>query len=1313
MSEYDRSEQEQHLRALARSRIERLSRTATALHDRADEAYTRGAEQDLEEVADELDRLLSEREQARGRAQPVAPKSAPEIQPLPKTSSVMPKGRESLDQVLGALERLDAKVAELTRQEPASFAPEDPDEEIESEDASGYDYYEDEDDLQDVRWQDEPVAPPQGEPRRGLRDRLVELGAGPDRRGDSREDDLSSGAYHDLGRRIDALRKPQEETMQAVREGLGSLRDAISGYAAGNRERTSRHNTELRHLSEMVERLRADRSDDTALRDMRKEVAEVKALIGRSNVDGALKTLEHGYAHILQRLDELNRGAVDPRVLKGITTRLNEIEDAFAALPRGDQMELLEERVGDISQRMEQVVSAHRNVDIAPLKAELSELREVVSRIDFTEVVESIDDRMRFVASRLDELEHLAREQRGLDTRLSAMEDRLPDAQMLDRLQGRLEDIVGMLSEEKGQLEDPRIDEIAGRLERMERSIPESGGSEALATLESKLEAIAGKIDSIEKKASRPVPVLDASANKPGLSDDNLRLLGDLQTRIGQLSDQLARPAETVTSADLDLLRREIGEMRSALVAPPQTEALERRITELAETLSSGREAIDDSRLDQLGAKVSELLEQLESTSDREDETSRIAAALARIEGNLKANRDDVVVIAKEAAREVASGMPKGTSTEYDAAIAGLQGDLRNLLAAAQGSEERTRNTFEGVQSVLSTLTDRLEQLEKVNRSSGRAKAGGKPAFLKREPSTRGGQTAVASDRPAERTRDRKADFIAAARRAAQAATEEAAALDRQASRKVVDPRAASSDTMRFDESPQDDAASNGRGENRAGWLRRTLNRNPDAGADAQQPEETDRYDDLAKRGRPGLFGSAPSAPREETKSGGGRRRALMFAAAAVVLALGTLQIVRLVTPSSQELAETKSPLVTEQGSAAQNELAALSPSTSYGDDAASDIAQPDDNTVQIAPEPLKDQPSEQARADVGAPQSMPAEGSLVGESDSELAFGAPSVPQIIGEAEPVPANGFSGATQESSPANLNTPLPPEKLGSVALRTAAARGDAAASFIIGVKYTEGDGVPADLSEAAKWYQKAAEKGLAPAQYRLASLYEKGRGVDQDRVKARDWYTKAAEAGNAKAMHNLAVLHAEGVDGDPDFAKAAKWFEMAANYGIKDSLFNLGILYARGLGVKKDLQASYKWFAIAADQGDQDAAQKRDEIANLLDQEGLANARLSVENFKMKSPSPEANKVMPEPSWAAGTGYKTDASTVLDNVADYASIVMEVQQQLNRLGYKVGTADGAMGPRTRSAIRAFQRKAGAPETGEADADLLKQLERYEA
>ena len=151
-----------------------------------------------------------------------------------------------------------------------------------------------------------------------------------------------------------------------------------------------------------------------------------------------------------------------------------------------------------------------------------------------------------------------------------------------------------------------------------------------------------------------------------------------------------------------------------------------------------------------------------------------------------------------------------------------------------------------------------------------------------------------------------------------------------------------------------------------------------------------------------------------------------------------------------------------------------------------------------------------------------------------------------------------------SLPARDRRSTPPRLAKAAAGR---AIGDAAAAFEIATRYADGDRVAKDLAKAAEWYQRAAEGGVAVAQYRLGSLYERGQGVAKDLTKAVNWYQRAADQGNVNAMHNLAVLMSEGVDGSPDHDKALQWFLAAANYGVRDSQYNLGVIYARGLGTR--------------------------------------------------------------------------------------------------------------------------------------------------
>ena len=195
----------------------------------------------------------------------------------------------------------------------------------------------------------------------------------------------------------------------------------------------------------------------------------------------------------------------------------------------------------------------------------------------------------------------------------------------------------------------------------------------------------------------------------------------------------------------------------------------------------------------------------------------------------------------------------------------------------------------------------------------------------------------------------------------------------------------------------------------------------------------------------------------------------------------------------------------------------------------------------------------------------------------------------------------------------------PANIGSPRLRNAALGGDAGAAYEVAMRFIEGRGVPANLEEGARWFERAASKGLTPAQFRYASMLEKGQGVKKDLAAAQRLYIAAASKGHAKAMHNLAVLYAEGAEGKPDYGNAAQWFRKAAEHGVADSQYNFGVLAARGLGTERNIAESYKWFALAAAQGDKEAARKRDDVAAHLDAQTLASVQQAVKSF---TPTPQ-------------------------------------------------------------------------------------------
>jgi localization factor PodJL len=327
------------------------------------------------------------------------------------------------------------------------------------------------------------------------------------------------------------------------------------------------------------------------------------------------------------------------------------------------------------------------------------------------------------------------------------------------------------------------------------------------------------------------------------------------------------------------------------------------------------------------------------------------------------------------------------------------------------------------------------------------------------------------------------------------------------------------------------------------------------------------------------------------------------------------------------------------------------------------------------------------APAPVAPNQTLQAPAAAPEASALAAAPAAPSKVVVAEEIQPASAP----AAEIVVPAEITPP---------SLSIAAKNGDPLALFEIGARFTEGRGVKNDFAEAAKWYRLAADKGFALAQYRLANFLEKGTGVAPNIAEAKRYYEMAANAGNASAMHNLAVIYASGKDGAQDYAKAVEWFAKAADFGVSDSQFNLAILSARGNGTSQDLVTSYKWFAIAAKGGDTDAAQKRDEVANALKPDQLERARAEVDLWKAKELNPDANSANTPDEWA-GKGLKTAS-------VDMKKAIRNIQAILNKSGFDAGTPDGVMGAKTVSAIKAFQTSIGEQPTGQVTDKLVTEL-----
>lgn len=117
---------------------------------------------------------------------------------------------------------------------------------------------------------------------------------------------------------------------------------------------------------------------------------------------------------------------------------------------------------------------------------------------------------------------------------------------------------------------------------------------------------------------------------------------------------------------------------------------------------------------------------------------------------------------------------------------------------------------------------------------------------------------------------------------------------------------------------------------------------------------------------------------------------------------------------------------------------------------------------------------------------------------------------------------------------------------------AAEQGFAPAQYRIGNFHEKGIGVARDVSKAKTWYQLAAAQGNASAMHNLAVLFAMGTDGAVDNDSAARWFVKAAELGVKDSQYNLGILSAKGLGVPQSLEESYKWFALLAKDGDKDA-----------------------------------------------------------------------------------------------------------------------------------------------------------------
>jgi localization factor PodJL len=114
---------------------------------------------------------------------------------------------------------------------------------------------------------------------------------------------------------------------------------------------------------------------------------------------------------------------------------------------------------------------------------------------------------------------------------------------------------------------------------------------------------------------------------------------------------------------------------------------------------------------------------------------------------------------------------------------------------------------------------------------------------------------------------------------------------------------------------------------------------------------------------------------------------------------------------------------------------------------------------------------------------------------------------------------------------------------------AVSRGSIPAAYRLGVLLEKGsEGLPRDVTRARNLYESAAQAGNVRSMHNFAVLLAEGVDGQPDYTQAVMWFRKAAERGVRDSQYNLGVLYTRGLGVKQDLGESWKWFSLAAAQG---------------------------------------------------------------------------------------------------------------------------------------------------------------------
>ena len=881
---------------------------------------------------------------------------------------------------------------------------------------------------------------------------------------------------------------------------------------------------QLRQITARIEALQPSHEIENAIAAVRSDLAEIGKQLNEALPRRALESLESEIRALGERIDLSRQAGVDPNALAGIERGLAEVREALRGLTPAENLVGADEAVHALAQKVDMILARDDPAMLQQLEAAIGGLRGVVSHVASNDTLNQVAEDVRVLAAQIDALANnavTAHAVAALEQRIDALTAALQASAEAGHVVPR-DSISNDATAHAVAALEQRIDALTTTLQEAGQAAPHQiatnyATAHAVASLEQRIDALTAALHA-SSEAGQAVPH-DLEKLLAGLIDklEWVQLTHTDHAALAHLEDRIAT-----------LVRRfDASEARFT-----QLEAIERGLADLLVHVEQMRGSGGDSAVAaappawHAGAAAPAFQAQAAASEQREPQIH------------------DAPVAMRDTVEHVADRLAMIESNVYDGAAHAAPTETRSLV------DEQPAPQHAAAEPVVPDIVAMLTGAPSASAETAKAAALPEPQPVTRPPI----DPSLPPDHPLE------PGFTGSRSRPSASAAERVAASEAAigSAKPPVIPDAGRPNFI----------AAARRAAQAASW-------EPSTAKAKQEPELAE------KAGQP----SKLSQRLRKLIVAGSALLIVLGCARIAMRLLDDGRLIGSAAPmQSQQIAApaAPAPVPAAQKAAPADAPAAQAPAlplpTPPGA-AASPPAPAPAKTVKPEQQSLQQDGAHESVANATPPAAQPAADalplwatpditgtlprSIAGPEKPRAAAPAPAaisgddnLPASIGDPalRAAALSGDPGAAYEIATRFAEGRGVPKNTAAAAqwLERAAKQGLTPAQFRLGSLYEKGIGVKKDLVRARELYLAAAQKGNGKAMHNLAVLYAEGVDGAPDYTTAAEWFRRGADHGVSDSQYNLGILYARGIGVSQNYGESYKWFALAANQGDHDA-----------------------------------------------------------------------------------------------------------------------------------------------------------------